>query len=48
MQARSALDTEMRVSEHAAEQDPTKLGLRPGQTIRVEDAIKGAGDEIRE
>jgi D-alanyl-D-alanine carboxypeptidase len=35
------LDTEMSVSEHAAEQAPTKLGLRPGQTIRVEDAIKG-------
>ncbi len=35
------LDTEMTVSEHASEQDPTKLGLRPGQTIRVEDAIKG-------
>jgi len=35
------LDTEMSVSEHASEQDPTKLGLRPGQTIRVEDAIKG-------
>src|SRR6202008_5107550 len=29
------------VSEHASEQSPTKLGLRPGQTIRVEDAIKG-------
>jgi D-alanyl-D-alanine carboxypeptidase len=29
------------VSEHASEQDPTKLGLMPGQTIRVEDAIKG-------
>ncbi|MCK1708423.1 MULTISPECIES: D-alanyl-D-alanine carboxypeptidase [unclassified Bradyrhizobium] len=35
------LDTEMPVSQHAAEQDPTKLNLRPGQTIRVEDAIKG-------
>jgi D-alanyl-D-alanine carboxypeptidase len=35
------LDTEMRVSEHASEQDPTKLGLRPGDTLRVEDAIKG-------
>jgi D-alanyl-D-alanine carboxypeptidase len=35
------LDTEMPVSQHAAEQAPTKLGLRPGQTIRVEDAIKG-------
>lgn len=35
------LDTEMPVSEHASEQAPTKLGLRPGQTLRVEDAIKG-------
>jgi D-alanyl-D-alanine carboxypeptidase len=35
------LDTEMAVSEHASEQAPTKLGLRPGQSIRVEDAIKG-------
>ena len=35
------LDSEMPVSEHASEQDPTKLGLRPGSTIRVEDAIKG-------
>jgi D-alanyl-D-alanine carboxypeptidase len=35
------VDTEMPVSEHASEQDPTKLGLRPGQTLRVEDAIKG-------
>lgn len=35
------LDTDMEVSEHASEQAPTKLGLRPGQTIKVEDAIKG-------
>ena len=35
------LDSEMEVSSHASEQAPTKLGLRPGQTIRVEDAIKG-------
>src|ERR1700712_4208335 len=35
------LDTEMAVSEHASEQAPTKLGLRPGNTIPVEDAIKG-------
>jgi D-alanyl-D-alanine carboxypeptidase len=35
------LDTEMDVSEHASEQAPTKLGLRPGQSIKVEDAIKG-------
>jgi len=36
-----SLNTEMPVSSHAASQAPTKLGLRPGQTIRVEDAIKG-------
>src|SRR6202171_5529983 len=35
------LDTEMEGSERASEQAPTKLGLRPGQTIKVEDAIKG-------
>src|SRR5437868_10484810 len=35
------LDTEMDVSERASEQAPTKLGLKPGQTLRVEDAIKG-------
>src|ERR1700681_3483932 len=35
------LDSEMDVSEHASEQAPTKLGLKPGQTIKVEDAIKG-------
>jgi D-alanyl-D-alanine carboxypeptidase len=35
------LDTEMPVSERASDQDPTKLDLKPGQTIAVEDAIKG-------
>jgi D-alanyl-D-alanine carboxypeptidase len=35
------LDSEMQVSAHASEQAPTKLGLRPGQTITVEEAIKG-------
>jgi D-alanyl-D-alanine carboxypeptidase len=35
------LDTQFKVSEHASEQDPTKLNLKPGQTIAVEDAIKG-------
>ncbi len=35
------LDTPLKVSEHASEQDPTKLDLKPGQTITVEDAIKG-------
>jgi D-alanyl-D-alanine carboxypeptidase len=35
------LDSPLKVSEHAAEQAPTKLGLKPGQTVTVEDAIKG-------
>jgi D-alanyl-D-alanine carboxypeptidase len=37
---RIKLDTQLKVSEHSAEQAPTKLGLKPGQTIAVEDAIK--------
>jgi D-alanyl-D-alanine carboxypeptidase len=35
------LDSQLKVSEHAASQSPTKLGLRAGSTIAVEDAIKG-------
>jgi D-alanyl-D-alanine carboxypeptidase len=35
------LDTPLTVSAHAAAQDPTKLNLKPGSTIAVEDAIKG-------
>jgi len=38
---RLKLDSALKVSEHASEQAPTKLGLKPGQTISVEDAIKG-------
>ena len=38
---RLKLDSPLKVSEHAAEQAPTKLALKPGQTITVEDAIKG-------
>jgi D-alanyl-D-alanine carboxypeptidase len=38
---RIKLDSQLKVSEHASEQSPTKLGLKPGQTISVEDAIKG-------
>jgi D-alanyl-D-alanine carboxypeptidase len=34
------LDSQLKISEHASEQAPTKLGLKPGQTIAVEDAIK--------
>ncbi|HXR94456.1 MAG TPA: SPOR domain-containing protein [Rhizomicrobium sp.] len=34
------METPMPVSEHAAEQKPTKLFLRPGQTITVDNAIR--------
>jgi D-alanyl-D-alanine carboxypeptidase len=34
------LDTRLEVSEHASQQAPSKLGLRPGQTISVEEAIR--------
>ena len=33
-------DTELKVSAHAASQAPTKLGLKPGSTIKTGDAIK--------
>jgi D-alanyl-D-alanine carboxypeptidase len=34
------LDSPLRVSGHAASQAPSKLGLEPGDTIEVEDAIR--------
>ncbi len=34
------LDSELEVSAHAASMAPSKLGLRPGQTIAVEHAVK--------
>ncbi len=34
------LTTEMQVSQHAAAQAPSKLGLKPGQSIDVETAIR--------
>jgi D-alanyl-D-alanine carboxypeptidase len=34
------LDTPLKISAHATEQAPTKLGLKIGQTVAVEDAIK--------
>ncbi|HUO01153.1 MAG TPA: SPOR domain-containing protein [Rhizomicrobium sp.] len=34
------METPMPVSEHAAEQKPSKLFLRPGQTITVDNAIR--------
>src|SRR5688500_15411425 len=38
---RFKLSTHLPVSAHAAAQPPTKLGLKPGQTIEVGDAILG-------
>ncbi len=35
------LDSRLPVSAHASAQAPTKLGLKPNDTIKVEDAIKG-------
>jgi D-alanyl-D-alanine carboxypeptidase len=35
------LDSQLKVTKEAAEQMPTKLGLKSGSTIAVEDAIKG-------
>jgi len=35
------LDSQLPVSEHASIQAPTKLGLKPGQSLEVEDAIRG-------
>ena len=35
------LDTRLPVSAHAAEQSPTKLGLRPGEQVAVRDVILG-------
>ena len=37
---RFSLDDEIQISAHAASMAPSKLGLRPGSTISVEDAIK--------
>ena len=34
------MDSELKVSSYAASQPPTKIGLRPGSTISVGDAIK--------
>src|SRR5437899_2843875 len=38
---RLKLDTPLPISTRASLQNPTKLGLKPNQTINVEDAIKG-------
>ena len=38
---RVKLDTPLTVSAYAAGQEPTKLGLRPGETVAVRDALLG-------
>lgn len=37
---RMSMSTPLKVSVHASNQAPSKLGMRPGQTIAVEDAIR--------
>ncbi len=39
-QGKFSLKTRLNVSEYASERPPSKLGLQPGTTIAVEDAIK--------
>ena len=38
-QGKVSLNSRIPISTHAANQAPSRLGMRPGQTIRVEDAI---------
>ena len=38
-QGKLTLNTRLPVSRHAANQAPSRLGLKPGETIRVQDAI---------
>jgi D-alanyl-D-alanine carboxypeptidase len=40
-EGRLSYGTQIPVSDNAAEQSPTKLGLRPGQTLTVRDAVLG-------
>ncbi|MGE0211947.1 MAG: D-alanyl-D-alanine carboxypeptidase [Parvibaculaceae bacterium] len=37
---RLSRDTRLNVSNYASSREPSKLGLKPGQTIRVDDAIR--------
>lgn len=37
---RFTLQSDLKISAHAARQAPSKIGLKPGETISVEDAIK--------
>ena len=40
------LESRLEISRRAATMPPTKLGLRAGSTIEVEDAILGSGDAL--
>ncbi|MDD5586822.1 MAG: D-alanyl-D-alanine carboxypeptidase [Alphaproteobacteria bacterium] len=40
-----SLEQRISVSSHAAAQSPSKLGLRPGQSLRVQDAVLGVVTE---
>ena len=42
------LDTPLKVSEHAAEQAPTKLGLKPGSDHRRRGCDQGGGHQVGE
>ncbi len=37
-----SLDTQVKISSHAASEPPSKLGMRPGQTIALRYLIRGA------
>jgi D-alanyl-D-alanine carboxypeptidase len=37
-----SLDTQVKISQHAASEPPSKLGMRPGQTIALRYLIRGA------
>ena len=45
---RITLDELVPVSAHAASMQPTKLGLVPGTRLTVEEAILGAGHQVRQ
>ncbi len=47
-QGKLTMQTPLPVSYHASIQKPTKLGLRRGQTIPVDTAIRALGDPQRQ
>ena len=47
-QGKIKLQTELPVSAHAAVQAPSKLGLKPGETIRVDGGLLAAGSRLNE